>query len=486
MRYTPLRHPQGFPIDPPLVIDLDGTLVRSDLLIESGLQFLREKPFQAWKPFVWLLRGKAVLKHRLAQSSELNVQHLPFAPEILRIIESARSEGRSVVLATASNRKLALQVAEQLDIFDEVLASDRQRNLSAEDKRDALVERFGERGFDYVGNAHDDLPVLAAARRGFLFNPQAGLLQRARAQGTLVEPIPSPRPGTSPWPRALRLHQWLKNLLVFVPLLASHQIDDASLLGTGLLAFLFFGLCASSVYLLNDLLDLPEDRQHLTKRNRPFAAGQLSLKSGLIAVALLLLVAFGGAVWLMPPEFTAALAVYYLLTLAYSLDLKRRMLLDVMVLAALYTLRVIAGAAAFQIEPTFWMLAFSMFVFLSLAMVKRYAELHSAIERGAMGRTPGRGYRPSDLDMIATLGVVSGYLAVLVLALYIHDDATTSLYTHPELIWLAIPILLFWIGRAWMLAHRGEMHEDPVIFAARDRTSQILGLLFGLVFWFAI
>jgi 4-hydroxybenzoate polyprenyltransferase len=456
------------------------------LLIESGLQFLRENPFQAWKPFVWLLQGKPVLKHLLARSTELNALHLPFAPEILRVIESARSEGRSVVLATASNRKLALQIAEQLDIFDEVLASDLQRNLSAERKRDALIERFGERGFDYIGNAHDDLPVLAAARQGFLFNPQAGLLHRARAKDAQVEEIQGPKTPISAWPRALRLHQWLKNLLVFVPLLASHQIHDTALLTTGLLAFLFFGLCASSVYLLNDLLDLPEDRQHLTKRTRPFAAGQLSLKSGLIAVPLLLLAAFGGSLWLMPPEFTAVLAIYYLLTLAYSLDLKRRMLLDVMVLAALYTLRVIAGAAAFQIEPTFWMLAFSMFVFLSLAMVKRYAELHAAIERGAMGRTPGRGYRPSDLDMVAILGVVSGYLAVLVLALYIHDDATTTLYTHPELIWLAIPILLFWVGRAWMLAHRGEMHEDPVIFAVRDRTSQILGLLFGLVFWFAI
>lgn len=478
---------QAAPTAPPLVVDLDGTLLRSDLLVESALLFLRDSPQRFWLPFSWLAHGRAVLKQRLAQATQIDVSRLPFSPQVMGLIREARDRGRTVVLATASDRKLAEQVATHLNLFDEVLASDGKRNLSAERKRDVLVGRFGERGFDYVGNAHDDLPILAAARRGFLIDPQPGLEGRAKRLGPPIEVLNggSERRFTT-WLKALRLHQWLKNLLIFVPLLASHQITDPLLLWKGVLAFLFFGLCASSVYLLNDLFDLPEDRQHPLKRERPFAAGRLSIKAGLLMVPVLLVSAFVGAIWLLPLEFAGILGAYYLLTLAYSLDLKRRVIVDVMALAALYTIRVIAGAAAFGLSLTFWILAFSMFVFLSLAMVKRYAELHAAAELSRVELTPGRGYYPSDMSMVAVLGAVSGYLAVLVLALYIHDEETVHLYAHPEIIWLAVPLLLFWISRVWMLAHRGQMNEDPLLFAVRDRASLVVGFLFALVFWSAI
>jgi 4-hydroxybenzoate polyprenyltransferase len=431
---------------------------------------------------LWLWKGKAVLKERLASKTEIDVSALPYSHEVIGVIEAARRSGRTIVLATASDRRFAEQVAEHLGIFDEVIASNGRLNLSAQCKRDTLVARFGKRGFDYIGNSHDDLPTFAAARRAFLVAPQPGLTRRASRLGDHVECIPSDRADISDWLEAMRLHQWVKNVLVFVPLLASHQIGDPLLLSYAVVAFVLFGLCASSVYLLNDLLDLPEDRQHPLKRHRPFAAGRLSIKTGLVMTQLLLVSAFGGALWLLPWESAGVLAAYYVLTLAYTVDLKRRMVMDVIILAALYTLRVIAGATAMAIAPTFWMLAFSMFMFLCLALVKRYAELHAAASQGRTGQTPGRGYFPADTGMIAAMGAAAGYLSVLVLALYIQDEATAALYSRPQIIWLACPLLLYWISRVWMLTHRGKMNEDPILFAVRDPVSLTVGFLFGLVF----
>lgn len=469
----------------PLVIDLDGTLLRSDLLFETSVAFIRSHPFQVLKPFGWLAKGKAALKEGLAQASQIDVSVLPFDTDVIGLIEDERRNGRTVVLATASHYSLAERIAEHLQLFDQVLASDANRNLSAHCKRDLLIELYGEGGFDYVGNSDDDLPVWAAARRAYIVNPERGVESRGRALGNVEQVIYSNRAGLKDWLKALRLHQWMKNALIFVPLLAAHQMTNPMLLWQGILAFIFFGLCASSVYLLNDLLDLGDDRHHHSKRNRPFAAGRLSIKSGLLIFPILLIGAFAGAALLLPWEFSGALIAYYLLTLGYSLSLKRQMALDVIALAALYTLRIIAGAAAFNSQLTFWILAFSMFIFLSLALVKRFAELSEARRKGDIGKTRGRGYYPSDLEMISSLGAASGYLSVMVLALYIHDQATIGLYTHPQVIWLACPLLLYWITRVWMITHRGQMHDDPVVFAIRDRTSLIVGALFGLVFWVA-
>lgn len=470
---------------PPLVIDLDGTLLRSDMLLETGMAFVRHKPLSLFKLFGWLTKGKAALKEGLAKAHPMDVSVLPYDPVIIELIEAERRNGRTIVLATASHHSLAELISEHLQLFDLVLASDANRNLSALRKRDLLVELYGEGGFDYVGNSHDDLLVWASARQAFVVNPESGVERRARSHGNVQQVIHSNKSGLKDWMKAFRLHQWMKNALIFVPLMAAHQLTSPVLLWQGVLAFLFFGLCASSVYLLNDLLDLADDRHHHSKRNRPFAAGRLSIKSGVLVFPILLLGAFCGAAWLLPWAFSGALIIYYILTLAYSLSLKRQMAIDVIALAALYTLRIIAGAAAFGLDLTFWILAFSMFIFLSLALVKRYAELREAKRKGDTGKTRGRGYYPADLEMISSLGASSGYLAVMVLALYIHDQATTGLYAHPQVIWLACPLLLFWITRVWMLTHRGQMHDDPVVFAIRDRISLVVGVLFGLVFWVA-
>lgn len=470
---------------PPLVVDLDGTLLRSDMLMETGMAFMRNQPANFIRPLKWLLQGKTSLKQGLAQNSEIDVSLLPYDPAVIELIEVERQTGRTIILATATHHSLADQIAGHLKLFDRVLATDANRNLSAERKRDLLVELYGEGGFDYVGNSLDDLSVWAASRKAYVVNPEAGVELRAKAFGNVEQVIVSNSSNYKDWLKALRLHQWMKNALIFVPLLAAHQFTNLTLVWQGILAFLFFGLCASSVYLLNDLLDLADDRHHHSKRRRPFASGKLSIKSGLLLFPLLLVIAFGGSALLLPWEFGATLVGYYVLTLLYSLLLKRRMAVDVIALAALYTMRIIAGAAAFELALTFWVLAFSMFMFLSLALVKRYAELHDARIKGITEKTRGRGYYPADLEMISSLGASSGYLAVMVLALYIHDQETAALYAHPQVIWLACPLLLFWVTRVWMLTHRGQMHDDPVVFAIRDRVSLVVGALFGLVFWVA-
>ena len=472
----------------PLVVDLDGTLIRSDLLPEAVLAFLRAHPWQVWKLLPWLFQGKALLKENLARNTALDVRVLPYRREILAWIEEERKKGRAIVLATGSPRSLAERVAAHLGGFDAVLATEDGVNLVGAKKRDALLARYGERGFDYVGDDTDDLPVWAAARRAYVVGANRQVESLAQKAGR-IEALPTDTrggpEGIKLWLQALRWHQWMKNLLVFVPIFAAHRLDDLALLTQAVLAFVLFSLCASSVYLTNDLLDLPDDRHHPTKRKRPFAAGRLSLWHGMMVAPVLLLAPFALALLCQPLAFAGVLAGYALLTLSYSLALKRRMALDVIVLSLLYSLRIFAGAAAIDISMSFWMLLFSTFIFLSLALVKRHAELGRERDGGKTGKTRGRGYYPKDLEMISALGAAAGYLSVMVLALYICDPETMILYRRPEIIWLACPLLLFWITRVWLITHRREMDDDPVVFALRDRTSQIVGLLFCVVFLIA-
>lgn len=469
----------------PLCVDLDGTLLDSDLLLEAGLTFLRTEPLRALAPVGWLVSGgKVRLKARFADEVDLDVACLPYNKEVLAFLEAEKARGRQVVLATASHVSYARKIAEHLKCFDRVLGTD-EVNLSSRRKAERLIADYGDKGFDYMGNSSVDLPVWNHSRRAYVVNAAKSVVRLAVGQGNVVQVIDSRSNQLLTWVKALRFHQWMKNLLIFAPLLAAHQFNNLDLLLRGVFSFLVFGLCASSVYVLNDLLDLADDRHHPSKRNRPFAAGRLSLFAGLAVVPVLLVAAFGGAFWLLPWKFTATLGGYYLLTLAYSLVLKRVMMVDVIVLGLLYTIRIVGGAFAFGLDLTFWILAFSMFIFLSLALVKRYAELVDVRRKGKDSKARGRGYFPSDLEMLSSLGGASGYLSVMVLALYIQDVKTAAMYQHPELIWLSCPLLLFWISRTWMITHRGEMHDDPVVFAIKDRVSLVVGVLFGLIFWIA-
>jgi len=345
-------------------------------------------------------------------------------------------------------------------------------------KAEALVERYGERGFDYLGNHRVDLPVWKHAAGAVVVNASESLANQARAQTRLIDHLPGQPGGLRTWIKALRLYQWLKNLLVLVPLLTAHRLFEPEALVNAALAFLAFGLCASGVYLLNDLLDLAPDRQHPRKRKRPFAAGTLPLFHGLVATPLLTLAGFALALWT-SPAFALVLLIYFITTLAYSFTLKRIVMIDVVVLAALYTVRIIGGAFAIDSPRSFWLLAFSMFIFLSLALLKRYTELAAAATQGKQ-KASGRGYSVADLPLVQSFGTAAGYIGVLVFALYINSPDSLRLYATPQVLWLLCPVLLYWISRAWFVAHRGDMHDDPIVFAARDRVSQAVGLA-GLI-----
>ena len=464
--------------DIPLCIDLDGTLIRSDLLIESALSLLRKNPLYAFRFGSWLLGGKAHLKQEIAKRADVEASLLPYDTRVVDWLHGEAATRRRV-LCTASDRKFADAVAAHVGGFDEVLASNGEHNLSGANKAEVLRARFGERGFDYAGNALPDLEVWRHARHAIVVNAPPALALRV-AQTTQIERVfERSNDGWRIWIKALRLHQWLKNLLVFLPLLASHRLFDLNSVTQSVVAFVCFGLCASGVYLLNDLLDLEADRNHPRKRLRPFAAGTLPLTSGLIVAPLLTIAAFVLA-FVVAPKFGLVLLGYYLLTLVYSFALKRVAMLDTVVLAALYTVRIVAGTVAIHAVLSFWLLAFSMFLFLSLAMIKRYTELHTLLQHGR-NRTDGRDYEVDDLSLIQSLGGASGYLAVLVLALYINSTASEALYRHQQVLWLLCPLLLYWVSRIWFIAHRGLMHDDPVVFALTDGVSRTVLTLCAIV-----
>jgi 4-hydroxybenzoate polyprenyltransferase len=467
----------------PLVIDLDGTLICTDLLYESTLGLLHERPYLLPLLPVWLANGKACMKRRIAERVSLDVSNLPYDEAVLEWIRNERTFGRRVILCTASDEEYAGKVADHLGLFDGVIASDGRNNVSAHRKATLLVERFGVKGFDYAGNARDDIPVWERARHAILVNASQAVRRLARERFRVEREFDRPKPGALTWLRAMRMHQWLKNLLVFLPLAGAHQLFNLTLLKDAALAFLAFGLCASSVYILNDLMDLESDRQHPQKRRRPFAAGMLSPLNGLAVAALLLLCSLSIALW-MAPAFLIWLGVYYGMTMAYTFFLKRRVLVDCLTLGALYTLRIVAGWAAVGLAASFWLLAFSLFLFLSLAFVKRYSELLILVKSGRVD-VQGRGYRTGDLSIVQSMGIASGFTAVMVMALYINGDTVLKLYSRPELLWLTIPVLLYWVSRMWMQAHRGNMAEDPVIFAIKDRYSLICGALFAAALWAA-
>ena len=462
---------------PPLCVDLDGTLIHSDLLLESLLLLLKRNPLYLLLAVLWLLRGgKAALKAEIAARVSFDPAALPYNKELLAWLKTERAEGRSLWLCTAANEKLAAAVARHLQLFDGVLASDSTNNVAGQRKADQLIERFGRGGFDYCGNEWRDMAIWRYARGAIIVNAPAGLEKAAAADSSahVLRTFPSRSDRLRAAVRALRPHQWAKNVLVLVPLFTAHRLGELDALADALLGLVAFCLCASSVYLLNDMLDLEADRAHARKSKRPFAAGDLSLAAGFVLVPALL----GGAIAIaafLPEKFQWWLAAYYVLTVAYSFVLKRLLLIDAVALAGLYTLRIVAGAGAATVALSFWLLLFSVFLFLSLAFVKRYAEL-DALRRQHRLQALGRGYHVEDLAVLQTFGTAAGYLSVLVLALYINSPDILPLYHRPKLIWMLCVLMLYWISRVWMTAHRGKMHDDPVVYALRDRVSLLLGL----------
>ncbi len=459
-------------IGPALAVDLDGTLVKTDLLLESLLALLKQKSLYIFALPIWLLKGLAYFKQQVARRVLLDVSILPYREELLDYLKTQRARGRTIVLATACDMQIARQVSDHLKLFDLVLASDGTTNLSGKPKRDRLVQDFGEKGFDYVGDHRHDLVVWASAREAMMVNSRPVGTARAAKVNRVFE---DRRRGLADYLKPLRLQHWMKNVLVFIPLLTAHRFYEIAFLGRLLLAFLALGCLASSGYLVNDLLDLQADRHHPSKRFRSFAAGDLPLSYALRMIPAL---AFLGCVLSAGVSrlFLGVVLIYFVLTLTYSLYLKKIVILDVIVLASLYSIRLMAGAAAVAIWPSQWLVAFSTFLFFSLALVKRYGEL--VLMRGIEGdRAKARCYETGDEELLAAMGIASGYLAVLVLALYINSDTARILYGRYQLIWLLCPLMFYWISHFWLIAHRGKMPDDPVVFAMSDRTSRILGLL---------
>ena len=468
------------PTDPvPLCVDLDGTLLLSDSLVESGCQLSKASPWLlALVPF-WLLRGPANLKHQIARRVKLEVCSWPLNPEVLDYVQTAKSQGRQIVLATAADSRVAAAIQSRLGLFDELISSDGTRNLCGKTKALELERRFGARHFDYLGHRASDLPVWQAARTACVAGSEDGLVKRINLATPVERVFVVPRISAKDWAKALRVHQWCKNLLLFIPVMSAHQWTEPARMWPVVVGLIAFSLCASSVYLLNDLLDLEPDRRHHSKRQRPFASGRIPLAAGLAAAPVLLVLAAMVAC-LLGWKFAAIFGAYYLTTLLYSLRLKQIELLDVLALAVLYGLRVVAGGFAADVPVSDWLIMFSMFVFLSLAFAKRFTEIR-LFSQAADSKLIGRGYVGGDAELISSMGVGSGYLSVLVLAMYITHPSVTSLYSRPQVLWLACPLLLYWISRVWLLARRGAMPDDPIWFALRDRQSWLVGVLMGVI-----
>jgi 4-hydroxybenzoate polyprenyltransferase len=473
-------HPRRQSVDPPivlppLVVDLDGTLVKTDLLLESLLALLKQEPSCLLMLPVWLTRGRAYLKQQIARRVALDASTLHYRRELLKYIREQRALGRTIVLATAADARYAQQVADHLKLFDLVIASDGTTNLSGETKRERLVSEFGDKGFDYAGNHRNDLLVWSSARRAIIVD--AGPLVHSAAQRIVeVDGVFERRHRDwADYLRPLRPEHWLKNLLVVIPFLAAHRFYEMDLVRNTILAFVAFCCCASSGYVINDLLDLAADRHHPRKRLRPFASGVLPLSYGVSLAPCLAALGFIIAAGV-SPLLVRVLSIYFATTLIYSLYAKNIALLDVIMLAGLYTMRIMAGSAAIAIWPSYWLLALSTFLFFSLALVKRYGEL--VIMRRLDGiNARARGYEMGDGELLAAMGVASGYVAVLVLALYITSATAQALYGKRHVLWFLCPLLLYWISYVWLTAHRGRMPDDPLVFATTDHTSRILGVL---------
>lgn len=458
----------------PLCVDLDGTLVKSDTLLDSLLFLVSNRPALLFALPGRLLRGKAAFKAFITESISLDVVRLPYNHKLLHYLDEQHQRGREIYLATGANIALARRVAAHLGIFKGVLGSDEDLNLTGHNKLERLRSTLGPGEFDYVGNATPDLPLLACSAEPMVANPSIALRMLLRSRK--IRPTQEFCEGShsaGALVRAMRPHQWTKNLLLLVPLLLSHSISLASMMA-GLLAFCSFSLAASATYFMNDLLDIESDRHHAKKRFRSFAAGDLSPVTGAIAVLFFLALAFALTRGL-PLSFGAWLLLYVVATLAYSTWLKRIPIVDVLVLSGLYTLRLLAGSSATGSHISHWLGGFSVFLFFSLAIAKRFAELENLLAAQSVPKN-GRGYILADIEQLRAFGTASAFAAVVILANYISGSDVTVLYRDPALLWLIVPLMILWLCRVWLLASRGELDEDPVVFALTDRMSLLIGI----------
>jgi 4-hydroxybenzoate polyprenyltransferase/phosphoserine phosphatase len=454
----------------PLVVDLDGTLTRTDTLVESLVQAVKRHPCDILRLPLWLIKGRAVLKARVAARAGFAAEFLPYQEALCDYLRIERTKGRRIILATAANRQIAKSIAAHLGLFDEVVASDETRNLKGTAKLEAVRACAGNR-FTYAGDSAADLPIWRAAQSAVLVGASPRVTKAVRRQTPLEREFPTPTAGLGVWLRELRVHQWLKNLLIFVPLFTAFAFTEVKAFLTASLAFLCWSLTSSATYVLNDLWDLDSDRRHLYKRDRPLASARIPIIAGVGVSAALLIAAFMLASML-STDFLRLLLLYLALTSFYSLVLKQYVLLDVYLLAVLYILRIVAGSAAVGVTTSIWLLAFSFFLFFSLALLKRCTELMS-LDRAELDKTHGRSYRVGDFAVLWPMGVGAGLCAVVVFTLFISASDTETRYATPQLLWLVALALVYWLGYLWIKTSRGEMHDDPIVFAVKDMGSRM-------------
>ena len=464
----------------PLVVDLDGTLLRTDLLLEGVVALLRRNLLMIFAMLLWLPRGKAAFKREVARRTGLDIATLPANEALVAHIEAQKATGREIVLATAADELMAMRVLQRFPVFDRVVASDGVRNLKGAAKATQLEALFPG-GFDYAGNAAVDLPVWARARSVIVVEAPGAVARAARALGKPVQEFP-PASRLRALVKGLRLHQWAKNALVFLPLVLGGRAGEAQAWLSALAAFVALGLVASASYLLNDLLDLAHDRAHWSKRERPLASGRLPLATGMMALIVGMtagLVAAAAA----GPAVLAGVLAYLALTLTYSAWLKRVPMLDAMTLGSLFTLRIAVGVAAVAVAWSPWLLTFSMFLFTSLSFAKRHTELRGALKRGRSGKLSGRGYQPADEPVVLAFGIAAGLASVVIFILYLANEAfRAAVLAAPLALWTFPLILVLFMGRIWLLAGRDALHDDPVAFAVKDRPSLALAAVAGLSF----
>ena len=472
MTLQAVSFPDAIDVDLPLVVAVDDTLVASNLNHEAALQFIARYPFRTYRLALWLVTGKDSLAARLADRINPGIETIPLRAGVLTVVRAAQASGRPVYLASAADRRYIEQLAQRIGGIAGIFDIDVDTSLSGEGREAQLVTAFGIKGYDYIGDRPVDFGAWRSARKKLVVVHRSYFGEKVREAFPDALVVTRPRAGWREYSRALRTYQWAKNTLVFLPMIAGHRFDLATIAST-LLAFVCFCLAASSAYVINDLLDLPQDRNHPMKSSRPFAAGRIPIRDGIVLAAVSIAGA-GLVAGLLPWRFAGVLSIYIVCTLAYSLFLKRKALIDVIILGGLYTLRVYGGLTAAESPPSQWLLMFSLFLFLSLAIVKRCAEL-SANQLSVTIKSTGRAYRVEDMNVLLSLGTAAGYGAVLVVALYLSSPEVTVLYAHPERLWLVCPMLLYWINRMLILANRGEMDDDPIIFSVRDRISWLTG-----------
>ena len=459
-------------IDTTLYVDLDGTFIKSDMLLESFLTAFKDNPLILFLVFVWLLKGKSYLKQKLSEASTINVDSIPINPQTYQFLEEQKSLGRKIILATASNENIAKAFVDNYSVLDGYIASTPDNNLKGQNKLDAIVKLSHEddNKFDYMGNSSEDFILFEKATNSYLVAPTSKASQLSQQGQTFTECFDATTPTSLKlWIKQLRIYQWLKNGLIFVPLLVANQFTDLQAITNAILAFVSFGLLASSTYVMNDLVDLESDRTHKRKCYRPLASCQIQILPAILVATMLFIVSLLLA-WSLSNSFLMTLVVYLILTLSYSFKIKRYFGMDVIALASLYTIRIFAGAAVIGVTVSFWLLSFSMFVFLSLALVKRCAEL-VALKQQDQVQISGRDYNTDDLMVFTSFGTTSSLIAVLMYCFYMNSNVLANQYQEPQLLWLSLPALGYWLMRMWVKTLRGEMHDDPIVFSLKDRGS---------------